>query len=141
TSYNGLIKDINLNQQVSILNPLSQDLAVMRQTLLFGGLEAIEYNINRKNATLKLFEFGKTYAKTLTGYEEYKHLALFATGNTSDSNWNVVTSAIDFFLFKGYIDALLNRLGLKNFVTKPNDSDIFSEGIEYFVGDRKVVSF
>src|SRR5690606_39758640 len=71
-SYSNLIDDLNANQQVTIVNPLSQDLSVMRQTLLFGGLEAIQYNINHKNSSLKLFEFGNSYAKTLSGYEEYK---------------------------------------------------------------------
>lgn len=141
TAYSDLITDINKNQQVGILNPLSQDLAVMRQTLLFGGLESIAYNINRKNADLKLFEFGNTYAKTLTGYEEYKHLALFATGNNNGVNWNIQTTAVDFFAFKGYIDAILVRLGLKSLNTKPNESDIFSEGISYYLGERKIVSF
>ena len=103
SAYNELITDLNSNQQVTIVNPLSQDLSVMRQTLLFGGLEAIEYNINRKNSSLKLFEFGNTYAKTLSGYEEYKHLALFATGNGNGINWNTETKTVDFFLFKGYI--------------------------------------
>ncbi|WLD24666.1 phenylalanine--tRNA ligase subunit beta [Flavobacterium dauae] len=141
TAYSDLITDINKNQQVGILNPLSQDLAVMRQTLLFGGLESIAYNINRKNADLKLFEFGNTYAKTLTGYEEYKHLALFATGNNNGVNWNIQTTAVDFFAFKGYIDAILVRLGLKSLNTKPNESDILSEGISYYLGERKIVSF
>ncbi len=141
TAYNDLITDINKNQQVAILNPLSQDLSIMRQTLLFGGLESIAYNINRKKADLKYFEFGKTYAKTLSGYEEYKHLALFATGNSNSINWNTPATSVDFFLFKGYIDALLIRLGLKNIETKPNESDVFSEGISYYLGDRKVVTF
>lgn len=140
-TYSDLVNDINKNQQVGILNPLSQDLAVMRQTLLFGGLESIAYNINRKNADLKFFEFGNTYAKTLTGYEEYKHLALFATGNNNGINWNVQTTAVDFFAFKGYIDAILVRLGIKSLTTKPNESDIFSEGMCYYLGDRKIVSF
>src|SRR5690606_36640623 len=90
-TYSDLVNDINKNQQVGILNPLSLDLAVMRQSLLFGGLESLAYIINRKNADLKFFEFGNTYAKTLTGYEEYKQLALFATGNNNGVNWNVQT--------------------------------------------------
>ncbi len=71
---------------VTMLNPLSNDLATMRQSLLFSGLEAVSYNINRKNSDLKLFEFGKTYHKYLTGYEEKKHLSLFVTGNRNPRN-------------------------------------------------------
>ncbi|MBA5791406.1 phenylalanine--tRNA ligase subunit beta [Flavobacterium sp. xlx-214] len=140
-AYSDLISDLNKAQQVQILNPLSSDLAAMRQTLLFGGLESMAYNINRKNTDLKYFEFGKTYAKTLSGYEEYKHLALFATGNASQINWNNKAAAVDFFLFKGYIDALLQRLGINKLVSMPNESDQFSEGLVYFLGDRKIVSF
>lgn len=140
-AYSDLISDLNKTQQVQILNPLSSDLAAMRQTLLFGGLESMAYNINRKNTDLKYFEFGKTYAKTLSGYEEYKHLALFATGNASQINWNNKAAAVDFFLFKGYIDALLQRLGINKLVSMPNESDQFSEGLVYFLGDRKIVSF
>lgn len=141
SSYSNLIDDLNANQQVTIVNPLSQDLSVMRQTLLFGGLEAIQYNINHKNSSLKLFEFGNSYAKTLSGYEEYKHLAVFITGNAHGTNWNVETKPVDFFLFKGHIDAVLERLGIKSVNSKPNESAIFSEGISYYLGDRKIVSF
>ena len=140
-SYSNLIDDLNANQQVTIVNPLSQDLSVMRQTLLFGGLEAIQYNINHKNSSLKLFEFGNSYAKTLSGYEEYKHLAVFITGNAHGTNWNVETKPVDFFLLKGHIDAVLERLGIKSLNTKPNESAVFSEGISYYLGDRKIVSF
>ena len=72
---------------VTMLNPLSSDLATMRQSLLFSGLEAISYNINRKNTDLKLFEFGKTYHNYPTGYEEKKHLTLFLTGNRNQETW------------------------------------------------------
>lgn len=139
--YSDLVADLNKSHQVHILNPLSSDLAIMRQSLLFGGLESIAYNINRKNADLRYFEFGKTYAKTLTGFEEYKHLALFATGNESPNNWNIASKPVDFFLFKGYIDAILDRLGLTKINTQPLESQFFSEGISYFLGDRKIVSF
>ncbi len=139
--YSELVEDLNKSHQVHILNPLSSDLAIMRQSLLFGGLESIAYNINRKNADLRYFEFGKTYAKTLTGFEEYKHLALFATGNEAPNNWNIASKPVDFFLFKGYIDAILDRLGLTKINTQPLDNKMFSEGISYFLGDRKIVSF
>jgi len=140
-SYSKLVSNLNENTQVKILNPLSNDLSIMRQTLLFGGLESIAYNINRKNTDLKYFEFGKTYAKTLSGYEEYKHLALFATGNTSQSSWNAKTKPVDFFTFKGHIETLLDRLGINKFNTKPSENEIFSEAIAYYVGDRKIIDF
>src|SRR5690606_7790701 len=89
-----------------------------RQSLLFGGLEAISYNINRKKTDLKFFEFGKTYAKILSGYEEYKHLALFVTGNYTLPNWNATAQPINFFSFKGIIEAILDRLGILKYTTQ-----------------------
>lgn len=139
--YADLSEDFNKNNQVQIVNPLSFDLSVMRQTLLFGGLESLSYNINRKNTDLKFFEFGKSYGKVFSDYEESKHLALFATGNTTSANWNVKSTPVDFFLFKGTIDALLERLGIKKLNTQPAESDLFAEGVTYSLGDRKMVTF
>jgi phenylalanyl-tRNA synthetase beta chain len=75
-AYAKLSTSLKEEHNVSMLNPLSSDLATLRQSLLFSGLEAVSYNINRKNSDLKLFEFGKTYHKYLNGYEEHKHLSL-----------------------------------------------------------------
>ena len=140
-TYSTLVNELNENNQVKILNPLSNDLSIMRQTLLFGGLESISFNINRKNTDLKYFEFGKTYAKTLVGYEENKHMTLFATGNITQSNWNIKVQPMDFFTFKGYIEVALERLGINKYNAKPTESDIFAEGMSYFVGDRKILDF
>jgi len=140
-AYTELSEDFNKNQQVQILNPLSFDLSVMRQTLLFGGLEALAYNINRKKSDLKFFEFGNSYAKVFSEYEEQKRLSMFATGNVTAANWNLESKPVDFFLFKGYIDALFQRLGINKLTTEPTSSDIFSEGITYVLGDKKLVSF
>ncbi len=85
---------------VMMLNPLSNDLSAMRQSLLFSGLEAVSYNINRRNADLKLFEFGKSYHKMPSGYEENKHLSLFVSGNRQAENWTTPQKASDFFLLK-----------------------------------------
>ena len=86
----------NGQNNVAILNPLSNDLAVMRQSLVFGGLESVSYNINRKNASLHLFEFGKTYHKFNDSYEEQKHLALFVSGNRNAATWTKENKTTDF---------------------------------------------
>ncbi|MHC5202302.1 phenylalanine--tRNA ligase subunit beta [Myroides sp. LJL119] len=139
--YNKLTQTVKDNFQVDILNPLSGDLSVMRQTLLFGGLESISYNINRKRGDLKLFEFGKTYQKMLASYEEHKTLSLFATGNNIKASWNSQQTPIDFFQFKGYINTILTRLGLNKCQTQPVESDVFSEGIAYYIGKDLIVEF
>ena len=139
--YAEMIETINKNQAVEILNPLSSDLSVMRQTLLFGGLESIAFNVNRKNNDLKYFEFGKTYAKTLVGYEEYKHMALFATGSQNIASWNSPAQSVDFFNFKGTIESILNRLGINKYNVQPTEDATFSEGITFLLGDREIVRF
>jgi phenylalanyl-tRNA synthetase beta chain len=119
---------------VTMLNPLSSDLATMRQSLLFSGLEAISYNINRKNTDLKLFEFGKTYHNYPSGYEEKKHLTLFLTGNRNQETWTIGQKPTDFFLFKGYVNAVLERLGIQKTQNQPLATDVYSEGIAISLG-------
>lgn len=138
-SYVQLSETLKEEHNVTMLNPLSNDLATMRQSLLFSGLEAISYNINRKNSDLKLFEFGKTYHKYLSGYEEKKHLTLFLTGNKNQESWTTAPKATDFFLFKGYVAAILQRLGISKSQNLPLHSDVFSEGIAIGVGQSTIV--
>jgi len=126
---------------VMMLNPLSNDLSAMRQSLLFSGLEAVSYNINRRNSDLKLFEFGKTYHKMPSGYNEVKHLTLFVTGNRLMESWTTVEKPSDFFLFKGYINAVLSRLGIEKTTTQPLENDVFAEGIALTVGKETIVEF
>ncbi len=124
---------------VTMLNPLSSDLATMRQSLLFSGLEAISYNINRKNTDLKLFEFGKTYHNYPSGYEETKHLTLFLTGNRNQETWTIGQKPTDFFLFKGYVNAVLERLGIQKTQNQPLATDVYSEGIAISLGKDTIV--
>ncbi|TDE49875.1 phenylalanine--tRNA ligase subunit beta [Flavobacterium sp. GT3P67] len=138
-SYVALSEELNPAYNVTMLNPLSADLATMRQSLLFSGLEAISYNINRKNADLKLFEFGKTYHNYLAGYEEKKHLTLFLSGNRNQENWTNAQKPSDFFLFKGYVNGILSRLGIQKTQNVPVTSDVFSEGIAISVGTEILV--
>ncbi len=119
---------------VVMLNPLSHDLSAMRQSMLFSGLEAVAYNINRKNTDLKLFEFGKSYHKLPSGYDENKHLSLFMTGNRNIENWVSPKGITSFFLFKGYVESIFTRLGIAKTNFTPLQSDIFSEGIAICVG-------
>jgi len=124
---------------VLMLNPLSNDLSAMRQSLLFSGLEAISFNINRKRSDLKLFEFGKSYHKLPSGYEENKHLTLFVTGNRLMESWITAQQPSDFFLFKGYITGILSRLGIEKTTTQALDNDIFAEGTALSVGKDIIV--
>lgn len=139
--YVELSENLNADHNVEMLNPLSNDLKVMRQSLLFSGLESVSYNINRKNNALKLYEFGKTYHKYESGYQEDKHLTLFITGNRTKESWKTTTVNSDFFYLKGVVITLLSRLGFDNLKTSPVKSDMFSEGIILSLGKTKLVEF
>ncbi len=139
--YIKLSENLKEDYNVHILNPLSNDLSAMRQSLLFSGLEAVSFNINRRNTDLKLFEFGKTYHKLPSGFDEPKHLSLFTTGNRLDESWTNAQKPSDFFLFKGYINSVLTRLGINDFTTKPISNDVFAEGIAFANGNNVLVEF
>jgi len=139
--YVELSADLNEDHNVKMLNPLSNDLEVMRQSLLFSGLEAVSHNINRKRNDLKLFEFGKTYHQYSENREEQKHLSLFVTGNKSEERWNSVANPSDFFYLKGTVEAVLERLGLNRLKSSPTKSDVISEGMSLSLGKKKLVDF
>lgn len=124
---------------VVMLNPLSNDLSAMRQSMLFSGLEAVSYNINRKNSDLKLFEFGKSYRKLLSGFNEKKHLTLFSTGNRASESWTNAQKPTDFFFFKGYVNSILSRLGFDKTQNTPVENDVFAEGIGFTYGKDVLV--
>ncbi|UMY64706.1 phenylalanine--tRNA ligase subunit beta [Flavobacterium sp. HJ-32-4] len=138
--YTALSETLKPQFGVSMLNPLSGDLAAMRQSMLFSGLEAVAYNINRRNSDLKLFEFGKTYHKLPSGYEEPKHLTLFMSGDRQAENWTPSVPG-GFFLFKGYVEAVIARLGLTGTRALPVESDVFAEGMALALGNEIIVEF
>jgi len=141
SKYIKLSEQLNEEHNVDILNPLSKDLGVLRQTLLFSGLEAISYNINRRRDNLKLFEFGKTYHNYNGNREEHKHLAVFVTGNRSEDRWTTPAQKSDFFFLKGTIWSLLERLGISKVKSYPIDNAFFTEGISVQFGKTKLVDF
>ena len=140
--YIGLSQQLEAEQNVMMLNPLSNDLSAMRQSLLFSALEAVAFNNNRRRSDLKLFEFGKTYHKTAEGHLEEKHLTLTLTGNRSNESWIKAQEKSDFFLIKGYVMAILNRLGIEQkTVAIPVVNDIFAEGLALAIGKEIIVEF
>lgn len=139
--YSKLSATLKENYNVSMLNPLSNDLSVLRQSMLFSGLEAIAYNSNRKNSNLKLFEFGKTYHNFPGGKTEAKHLSLFITGLKTEGNWTTPDTKSNFFFGKGTVVALMERLGLRDFTEVSAETDLFSEGISFKRNKETVVDF
>ena len=124
---------------VDIVNPLSQELNVMRQSLIPGGLEVVAYNFNRQIASVKTFEFGNVYRRIagrdstkLEGYEEHGCLCLMMSG-TPERSWKEAPARSDFFRLKGYVELLLRRYGadLYQMWCEPAPKDVFSEGVRY----------
>lgn len=140
-AYEKLSEQLKEEHGVRMMNPLSQDLSVMRQSLLFSGLEAVSYNINRKQADLKFFEFGKTYHSFDSGRLENKHLSLFVSGDRFDESWSVTNPKGNFFFVKGIIETILERLGINSTKTGTIKSDVFTEGLSISSGRSRLVEF
>ncbi len=115
--------------KVAMLNPLSKDLSVLRQSMLFSGLETIVHNQNRKQQDLKLYEFGKTYHKTDETYVEQSHLSILVTGNLHADSWSTPNKPSDFFYIKGIAQSLFLKLGLSNITEKPLEDALYAEGV------------
>lgn len=131
----------NLDEAVKILNPLSSDLDVMRQSMLYSGLEAVAYNQNRRTADVKFYEFGKTYRTENGKYQEDNHLSVFLSGKTETEQWNQKAPVVSFFHLKATVDAILKRLGVINLQSDEVESKDFEYGIQYRKGAKVLVSF
>lgn len=117
-------------EQVAVLNPLSQDLSVLRQSLVFGALESLAHNQNRQNADLKFFEFGKVYGCTEDKYHENSRLFLTLSGNKQTEQWNATKGKVSYFSLKGIVYSLMERLGFLSLLKETNlDSPILSDGV------------
>lgn len=137
--YHQLSEQMSSKNEVRILNPLSNDLSVMRQNLLYGGLEAIAYNLNRKQNNLKFFEFGNSYHEYQKDtYTEQKHLSILTVGDIHENSWNSSIQKADFFYLKGVVLAVLNRLGIHTVNEKDTKMDFLSEGLALSSGSKLV---
>ena len=141
---NSLTKSAYYGEQqdtlVKIMNPLSSDLNVMRQTLLFGGLESIAHNANRKNANLRFFEFGNVYnfnqeknnpENPMQAYSEQYHFGMWVTGKRVEGSWAHQNEDSSFFELSAYVENVLRRIGLKSGMTvrKKSENPMFSAGL------------
>ena len=135
------LKTFPAERCVRIVNPLSQDLNVMRQSLVPGGLEVVAYNLNRQASALRIFEYGSVYfrlpeksGETLEGYEEHADFMLMITG-TPEKAWRIEPAAGNYFQLKGYVELLLRRYGadISQLRAEAAPSDIYSEGMSYIL--------
>lgn len=148
SSYYTQSKSFDEQNSVRLLNPLSQDLDVMRQTLLFGGLEVVAYNSNRRLTNQKLYEFGGVYQratnndlKDLTKYSEEKHLAIFVTGKQENELWNSDQKDVDFYYLKGIAESLLRKLGIdrSKMSIKEKTGTEYEYALEFILNDKQMV--
>jgi phenylalanyl-tRNA synthetase beta chain len=140
--------DFLKDQLVILANPLSSDLNAMRQTLLFGGLNSVSWNINRQNPDIKFYEFGNCYFYHKTdqpfpkadNYTEKNSLDLFISGNTGRQSWNNKTGPTDFFNIKSTVEMILSRLGVKtqSLQTSESDKKYYSESVTYRFNNKLV---
>jgi len=141
SAYYDQLETFKPENTVRLFNPLSSDLNGMRQTLLFGGLEAINRNTNFRNPNLRLYEFGnvyrfdgsKSYDNPVRNYSEEEHIGIWITGNKETSNWNLKEEPTTFFTLKANVDNILSRIGIdpQGCAIGTVSNDIFSEGLEY----------
>jgi phenylalanyl-tRNA synthetase beta chain len=136
SSYSSVIEEA-----VKILNPLSSDLDVMRQSMLYSGLEAIAYNQNRRNADVKFYEFGKTYHLNNGKYEERNHLSVFLSGKVDADQWNQAGKNISFYNLKAAVDSILKRLNIQNMQSDEVANPEFAYGVQYRRGAKVLVEF
>lgn len=142
-----------LDNCVRLLNPLSSDLAVMRQTLVFGGLESLAHNINRKNANLLMYEFGNVYSfdpqaesteeKPLAPFAEEAHLGIWMTGDLHTANWTSPAVKSTVFDLKAVVENVFARLGVsqKELVAKQTSNDLFAACLEYRNRGGKLIGY
>jgi len=143
---------IDSRKHVRILNPISRDLDVMRQTLLVGGLETVLFNLNRKVNDMKLFEFGAEYScepeksaseNKLDKYSEHWKLAMFVTGRKQPESWYTTDEKADFYLMKASAHAVLNRMGLSadGFQSSDVDLPFLDYGLQLISGSKVVAYY
>lgn len=136
-----------LDRCISLMNPLSQDLGVMRQTLLYGGLESIAHNINRRSADLRLYEFGNVYfrdpakesskEKPLAPFSEGMRLGIWLTGNFRNASWNSTAEKASIFDLKAIVEGIFHRLGIPGglLVFNQKHTPIYSAALEISTRD------
>ncbi|GAB3971784.1 phenylalanine--tRNA ligase subunit beta [Spirosoma terrae] len=144
-AYNDAIRSTLTGADVTLLNPLSEELSVMRQSLLFSSLETLVYNINRRQKDLKTFEFGKIYSQTQsedgsTKYVEKMRLSLALVGNQEAESWQQKAQSVAYHDLATSVQRVLNLFRIKQIDTQPADPSLFQYGLTYLVNKKPLVS-
>lgn len=129
---------LNPNESVEIQNKLSEDLGVMRQTLLFSGMEVLAHNINRRQKDLRLFEFGTVYFKDTDGYREERRMALFMTGDKTAESWREAPRPVVFSDLYAVVELILEKLGIENIEVEIIHTSPFDYGLKLMLGTKEL---
>lgn len=128
------------DQNIEVLNKLSEELGILRPTLLFTGLESIRYNISHKQSNLKFFELGKSYTLSDGKYKEKEHLVLFLSGKTQEEHWNATPEGVDFHNLKEAVVAVFHKLGIGNLDSQPSENETFQYALSLSSDGRQLAS-
>ncbi len=144
-AYHEAIRSSLPGADVTLLNPLSDELSVMRQTLLFSSLETLVYNLNRRQKDLKLFEFGKVYHKAVsdngtTKYVERMRLSMTLSGNRQAESWLQKGQPVAYHDLAAAVQRVLNLFRIKSFDTQPADATLFQYGLTYIINKKPLVT-
>lgn len=131
----------DLDKAVKIINPLSSDLDVMRQSLLYSGLEAVAYNQNRRNADLKLYEFGKVYEVVEDKYNETQRFALLISGIDKPEQWNQKAKPVSFYNLKAIVDGIIAKLNISDLTLEESTCKKLAFGMQYKRNGKQLVKF
>lgn len=139
-AYNQALEATAKGETVVLLNPLSEELSVMRSSLLLTGMESVAYNINRRQKDLKLFEFGRSYFKKDDKYKENKHLGVWMTGSRQSESWASPSTPLAFHDLALVVQKVLKAMKVVKFDTQEADSSVFQYGLTYLINKKSVVS-
>ena len=128
--------DLDPTNSVEMLNKLSVDLGVLRQSMVFSGLEVVAHNVNRRQKDLKLFEYGKVYKHTTDGYDEKEKLSIFVSGNQQPESWLAESRQSDFHTLKRLVDVVCQVVGIDGFDTTDAVHGALQYGIQYVKNDK-----
>lgn len=142
--YAAALPSLGQGGNVEMLNKLSNEQAVLRQSMLFSGLEVIAHNLNRRQKDLKFFDFGKTYHKATkedgsNSYQEYEKLALFVTGNQQSETWQTKTEKASFYTLSGAVQKVLQKLGVVGYQPVDSRFDGLAYGLDWVLNKRDIV--
>lgn len=140
--FNILLEDgPSAKKEITLVNPLSGDLSILRKTSIFSALQVAAHNINRKRQNLKLFEFGKTYHSINNDRIEEKYLSILISGARNEPSWIGTNETTGFFQLKSIVETILSKLGIMDSAAQPDSSGLFSEGLALVKGPMTLVSF